>query len=110
MLPPLPDPHALAVLGLVVGALILFTRERIPLETSSLLVLIALVVGFEVFPYTRDGVGLHASEFFHGFGHEALVAICALMIVGKGMETTGALRPLAALKYWFCHAPSPVVT
>ena len=96
-MPPLPDLHALAVLVLVGAAFFLFTRERLPLETSSLLILIALVVGFEAFPYHRDGATLHATEFFSGFGHEALITICALMIMGKGMETTGALRPLAAL-------------
>lgn len=96
-MPPLPDLHAIAVLVLVGVAFFLFTRERIPLETSSLLILIALVVGFEIFPYHRDGLRLHATDFFSGFGHEALITICALMIVGKGMETTGALRPLAAL-------------
>ncbi len=108
-MPPLPDAHALAVLLLVLVALWLFTRERIPLETSSLLVLIALVVGFEIFPYHREGVALHAHEFFTGFGHEALITICALMIVGKGMETTGALRPLAALlaRMW---AASPMLS
>jgi di/tricarboxylate transporter len=34
-------------------------------------------------------------DFFAGFGNEALVAICALMMVGKALETTGALQPLA---------------
>ncbi|MEN9404297.1 MAG: hypothetical protein RL091_3000 [Verrucomicrobiota bacterium] len=96
-MPPLPDLHALAVLLLVGVAFFLFTRDRIPLETSSLLILIALVLGFELFPYQNEGVQLHAAEFFSGFGHEALITICALMIMGKGMETTGALRPLAAL-------------
>lgn len=105
-MPPLPELHALAVLVLVVVAFFLFTRERIPLESSSLLVLIALVVGFEIFPYTRNGTTLHSYEFFSGFGHEALVAICALMIVGKGMETTGALRPMAALlARWWTASP-----
>ncbi len=97
MLPPLPDPHAIAVLLLIVVALYLFTRDKIPLETSSLLILISLVVGFETFPYTRDGITLQPGDFFSGFGNEALVAICALMIVGQGLESTGALRPLAAL-------------
>ncbi len=96
-MPPIPDPHAIAVLLLVIGAFYLFTREKIPLETSSLLILVALVVGFEAFPFQRDGEILHSVEFFSGFGHEALVTICALMIMGKGMETTGALRPLATL-------------
>ncbi|MEK6594489.1 MAG: SLC13 family permease [Pseudomonadota bacterium] len=97
MLPALPDAHAIAVLLLIVVALYLFTRDNIPLETSSLLILVALVVGFEVFPYQSNDMLLRSSEFFTGFGNEALVAICALMIVGQGLETTGALRPLASL-------------
>ncbi|MGH8496167.1 MAG: SLC13 family permease [Gammaproteobacteria bacterium] len=74
----------------------LFTRDRIPLETSSLLVLTVIVVGFQLFPYERDGVPLGPSHFFRGFGNEALIAVSALMVVGKGLETTGALQPLAA--------------
>ncbi|MBW1782484.1 MAG: SLC13 family permease [Deltaproteobacteria bacterium] len=93
-LPPPPNAHALAVLFLTVLALILFTREKIPLESSSFLVLIALAVGFELFPFQVDGRVLHAVDFFHGFGHEALVAVCALMIAGQGIVRTGALEPV----------------
>lgn len=90
------DAHGVAVLLLTVVALFLFTRDRIPLESSSLTILILLVAGFTVFPYTRDGeVVVAASDFFAGFGNEALVAISALMMVGKALETTGALQPLA---------------
>ena len=96
-MPVLPDPHALAVMALVVLALVLFTRESIPLETSCLAVMVILVVGFQVFPYESGGEVLRAVQFFSGFGHEALVAICALMVLGAGLETTGALRPVAAL-------------
>jgi hypothetical protein len=45
-----PDAHGVAVLLLTVVALFLFTRDRIPLETSRLAVLIVLVAGFQVFP------------------------------------------------------------
>jgi di/tricarboxylate transporter len=77
-------------------ALFLFTRDRIPLESSALAILILLVAGFHVFEYARDGeVLLGPADFFAGFGNEALVAICALMMVGKALETTGALQPLA---------------
>lgn len=93
-LPALPDPHALAVLALVVVALFLFTRERIPLESSSLMVLVVLTAGFQLWPYMHDGVTLQAVDFFHGFGHEALVAVCALMITGQGLVRTGALEPV----------------
>lgn len=95
-LPELPDHHGLAVLALIVLAFVLFARERMPLETSCLIVLAALVLGFHVFPYESGGHVLSPAEFFYGFGHEALIAVCALMIVGRGLETTGALRPVAA--------------
>lgn len=97
MQPITADAHGYAVLLLTAVALFLFTRDRIPLETSSLAVLIALVAGFQLFPYSRDDVSLRAVDFFAGFGNEALVTICALMIVGKGLETTGALQPLASI-------------
>jgi di/tricarboxylate transporter len=77
-------------------ALFLFTRDRIPLESSSLTIFILLLGGFTLFPYERDGEQvLRATDFFTGFGNEALIAICALMMVGKALETTGALQPLA---------------
>ena len=82
--PPLPDHHAIAVLILIVFALIMFTQERFSLETSSLVVLSLLLVGFEIFPYMANEKTLSAISFFNGFGHEALVAVCALMIAGQG--------------------------
>lgn len=96
MQPITPDAHGIAVLILTVFALFLFTRDSIPLESSSLVIFIALVAGFQLFPYEKAGeVLLGPADFFAGFGNEALIAICALMMVGKALETTGALQPLA---------------
>ena len=93
-----PDAHGLAVLALTVVALILFTRDNIPLESSSLAILVLLIAGFQLFPYEKAGeVLLGPIDFFAGFGNEALIAICALMMVGKALETTGALQPLATI-------------
>ena len=92
-----PDAHGVAVLLLTVVALFLFTRDRIPLETSSLAILIVLVAGFQVVPYPKEGVTLGPAQFFAGFGNEALIAICALMMLGKALEKTGALQPLATV-------------
>lgn len=89
-----PNPHALAVLALALLALLLFTREKLPLETSSLLILASLALGFELFPFQVDGKILRAVDFFQGFGHEALVAVCALMIAGQGIVRTGGLEPV----------------
>ena len=96
-LPAIPNEHALAVMLLTLVALVLFTRERIPLETASLAVLVTLVVGFELFPYTTGGEVLHAGDFLLGFGHEALVAVSALMVAGHGLVRTGALEPVGRL-------------
>lgn len=96
MQPITPDVHGIAVLLLTAVALFLFTRDRLPLETSSLTILIVLVAGFQLFPYeTANGESLGPAQFFAGFGNEALIAICALMMVAKALETTGALQPLA---------------
>jgi len=89
------DPHAIWALTLTVTALILFTRDRIPLETSSLLVIVVLAISFSLFPYTSAaGVTLDPKSFFSGFGHEALIAVCGLMVAGYGIVRTGALDPV----------------
>ena len=97
MQPLTPDAHGVAVLLLIVTALFLFTRDRLPLETSSLAILIILVTGFHLFPYESAAVPLGPAQFLSGFGNEALITICALIMVGKALETTGALQPLASV-------------
>ncbi len=92
--PSTPDGHAIAILFLTVIALVLFTREKIPLETSSLFIITILAVTLELIPYQQNGITLQAIDLFSGFGHEALVAVCALMIAGQGLVRTGALEPV----------------
>lgn len=83
------------MLGLTVLAFYLFSRSSLALETTSLIVLVALTVGFYLFPYERNGVAVRPTDFYLGFGHEALVTIASLMILGRGLVTTGALEPVA---------------
>ncbi|WP_423142452.1 SLC13 family permease [Parablastomonas sp. CN1-191] len=65
-----------------------------PVELVSLLVIAAIALGLYVFPLPgqrgEDGLKLA----FSGFGHHALVTICALMVMGRGLVVTGALDPL----------------
>ncbi|HEX6998962.1 MAG TPA: SLC13 family permease [Gammaproteobacteria bacterium] len=102
---------------LTLGALFLFTRERIPLEYSCVAVLVVMVLGFELFPYyspvahesplLQDVPGevelgpseptLRGADFLLAFGNEALITICLLLIVAKGVEVSGVLRPLGRL-------------
>lgn len=84
------------VMLLTAFALYLFTRDRIPLESAGMGVLLLLLLGFHFWPLEQDGVQIvRATDFFRNLGHEALITITALLVAGKGLETTGALRPVA---------------
>jgi len=89
------NSHAIAVMLLIIVAFAMYTRENISFETTSLFVLAALVIGFQLFPYVQeDGSRLQPADFLLGFGHKALVAVCGLMIVGEGLIRSGALEPV----------------
>ena len=96
------NTHAIAVMVLTVIALAMFTNNKLPMETSSLFILVILTVGFYLFPYSHDGIELDPLEFYSGFGHEALVAVTALMVIGHSLSRTGALEPVGRMlaKLW----------
>lgn len=96
--PEVPNLHAGATMLVTVAALFLFSREKLRLEVTSMGLLVFLCVFFSVLPYGEfDPVSL-----FYGFAHEALIAVCALMILGQGLVRTGALEPVGSLlgKLW----------
>nr|WP_252738790.1 SLC13 family permease [Colwellia sp. D2M02] len=82
------------MLLITVIALYFFRRDDIPLETSSLSVLVLLCLVFTIFPFEVNDQMLEPSSLFFGFGHEALVTVCALMIIGHALVRTGALVPV----------------
>ena len=88
--PDLPNAHAIAMLMVTAAALYVFSKEKWMLEISSLSILVALVVGFAVFPFQN----FDPIDLFYGFAHEALIAVCALMVIGQGLVRTGALEPV----------------
>ncbi len=92
--PQVPNTHALVMLIMTGVALFLFSREKIHLESSSLAILVMVVIGFEIFPFEGVRGAVKPMHFFHGFGHEALVAVCALMVAGEALVRTGALEPI----------------
>lgn len=104
-------PHALAALLLTIGALILFSRDKIPLEYSCVAVLIMIVSLFEVFPL--DGpVPASGRTFLRGFGNEALITICLLLVLAKGIEVSGALHAVAKLltRFWLVNRQLALLT
>ena len=96
-MPGLPSYHALAAMLVTLAMFVAFARGRISVEIVSLLTIAVIAVGLYFFPLpgTEPTEGLELA--FAGFGHYALITICALMIMGRGLVVTGALDPAAKL-------------
>ena len=100
--PDLPNLHALVMLITTVIALYMFGKDKWLLEITSLGLLVGLAVFFSLFPINNFEPG----ELFYGFAHEALIAVCALMVLGQGIVRTGALEPVGrALGNLWSKAP-----
>lgn len=89
----MPNLHVIAVLVVTVVVFYLYTRPWIRMELVSLLLLVALLLIFYVFPFVSEAGRITETEVLQAFGHPALVAICSLMILGRGLTMTGALEP-----------------
>ncbi|EQD57782.1 transporter, partial [mine drainage metagenome] len=86
--------HGVFVIVLLVAALVLYSRPRVPIETTSLGVLLTLLLVFALWPYHGAHGKLSPMVFYRGFANGALVAIVSLMIAGQALVRTGALAPL----------------
>jgi di/tricarboxylate transporter len=83
-----------------------FIWDRWPVATVSLAVLATIPLGFVLVPYTGPDGPVDPTRFFAGLGHPALVAICALMVLGHALVVTGALEPAARrLSTWVTQRP-----
>lgn len=90
----MPSPHAILLITVTIAAFWLYTRPWIRLELVSLLLLVTLLLIFYVFPFDGADARLTEVEIFQSFGHPALVAICSLMILARGLTMTGAMEPV----------------
>lgn len=88
------SPHAILLLVVTCGVFYLYTRSWIRIELVSLLLLVTLLLIFYVFPYDGVDARLTEVEIFQSFGHPALIAICSLMILARGLMMTGAMEPV----------------
>ncbi len=90
-----PPPHALGAILLTFAMFYGFVSGRARVEIISLLTLGAIALGLYIYPLPGQAPTDGLKLAFEGFGHYALVTICALMIMGRGLVTTGALEPAA---------------
>jgi di/tricarboxylate transporter len=88
------DPHALVAIILACGAIVLYTRETISLESSSLGVIAFILIWFELFTIEAGGERVRAGDFLAGFGNEALLTVISLIVLTRGLEVTQGLQPV----------------
>ena len=85
----------MAAMAVTIAMFVAFVRGKMSIEIVSLLTIAVIAVGLYFFPLEgtspTDGLALA----FGGFGHYALITICALMVMGRGLVVTGALEPAA---------------
>ncbi|MCJ7557414.1 MAG: anion permease [Gammaproteobacteria bacterium] len=96
-MPSPPNLQAMAALLLVACALFLFTREKIPLASSALALLVVISLAVLWLPPVAGQQVLTPADLYLGFGNQALIAIVCLMMCAKGLEQTGALHSVARL-------------
>lgn len=93
----MPSPHAAATIALTVAMFALFAQGRVRIEIVCLVLISLLALGFYFFPINSESGQTGIEIAFGGFGHEVLITICSLMILGRGLVTTGALEPATHL-------------
>ena len=91
----MPSYHAIAAMAVTIAMFIAFARGRMSIEIISLLTIAVIAVGLYFFPLEGQSPTDGLAIAFGGFGHYALITICALMILGRGLVVTGALDPAA---------------
>ncbi|MCM8558012.1 SLC13 family permease [Sphingomicrobium sediminis] len=91
----IPSLHAALAMAVAVAMFTAFASNRFRVEIISLMTIGAIALLLYLFPLPgtnpKDGLALA----FGGFGHTALITICALMVMGRGLVVTGALEPAA---------------
>lgn len=98
--------------AIVVGAIVAYSYDRIPLEISSIATVALLLFVFHTLPlYDDDGAKiLDARALLKGFADPSLITIMALLVVGQGLVQTGALNgPARMLVGWGKTQPNVVL-
>ena len=88
------DLHMWFALILTLVSVIMFVREKVPLEVTSVLILTSLLIFGQFFPLP-DATGsnmLNAEQLLSGYANPSLIAVLALLVMGQAIIHTDALR------------------
>lgn len=82
-----------------------YATERVPAELTSLCALGGLMLMFQISALIQGTEPtLGPTDILDGFSSPALIAVCALLVVGQAMINTGALENTARLLFWASRA------
>ncbi len=90
------ESQAVLTLAVLVGAVVLFVTEKLPVDVVAMIVLASLLVLGLVTP----------AEALSGFSSEATITVAAMFVLSAGLAHTGALRPVGRL---FSKVKSPTL-
>lgn len=75
----------LVVFGVVLGALVLFVTEWLPIDVTAILIMVVLAV---LEPWTQ----VSTAESLSGFSNKATIAVLAMLILSAGVSQTGLVQ------------------
>lgn len=94
-----PNFHMIVVFCVTIFSIVSFVREKLSIEATCIILLTTLLLLGQFFPLP-DANGhnqLSTANLLSGFSNPALVAVLALLVMGKGIIQTDALRGVSGL-------------
>ncbi len=103
--------HMLLTFAVIFVGITLYVSDKIPMEITSLSIVIFLLLLFHFFPYENidKTAVLSSRDILAGFADPALFTIISLLIVGNGLLATGALDAPARFMIRFGRTRPKVV-
>jgi di/tricarboxylate transporter len=89
--------HMWFVLLLILGAMVAYSSDKIPLELTSIIVFSLLLLFFHLFPLIDESghAKITTTKLLEGFANPALITVIGLLVVGQAVVQTGALNEVA---------------
>ena len=86
--------HMWMTFAVICAAVVLFAIDRIPLEISAGLTVLALLILFHIFPLPAEAgkTQVNVTTLLAGFANPVVFTILSLLIVGQALFQTGAIE------------------
>ncbi len=83
------------VLGIVLFALVLFITEKLPVDITSFLLMVILLILGQIFPESFPSI----KESLSGLSNSATITVLAMFILSHGIQKTGLLQQIGRIVF-----------